>query len=223
MITELIDKVDTVEVVRDQIVAILVLETAAQKALATAASEDPRLWELRVFLERLNPWANFIDAPEQIDGHPIVNVSVETENFEERASDVVARQKAEAVFTIDVFGYGISEDDGGAGHIPGDMRAALEVQRAVRLVRNILMAGAYTYLGLRGTVWRRWIQSIRYHKPSIDDRTVPQIAAARIAFAVEFSEFSPQVLGQTLELISGTVFRAETGEVLLQADHEIGA
>lgn len=218
-IATLIDKLDNLEVVRDEIAAILAVETAAQQVLATAAAKDPDLWRLRVFLERSNPWSEFIDAPDQSAAPPIVNVSVENANYDARASNIVERQKTTAIFNVDCYGYGISEGDGD-GHIPGDKRAALEAHRAVRLVRNILMAGEYTYLGLRGTVWRRWIQSIQMFQPSIEGNALPQIVAARIAFSVEFNEFSPQVVAETLELVSATVRRAETGEIYFQTHYE---
>lgn len=42
----LIDKQDSVEIIRDQIAAILVQEIANQQALAIADSKDPALWTL---------------------------------------------------------------------------------------------------------------------------------------------------------------------------------
>lgn len=217
-LTALIDKVDNSELVRDELAAILAVESAAQQVLASAAAKDPALWKLRVFLERSNPWSEFIDSPDVADPAPIVNVSLDNINYDGRSSNAVERQKATAVYHLDCYGYGVSEDDGATGHTPGDQRAALEAQRAVRLVRNILMAGAYTYLGQRGLVWGRSIQSIQIFQPAVDARVVPQIVAARVAVAVSFNEFSPQVEGEPLELVATTVFRAETGEIYLQAN-----
>ena len=50
MTLPLIDKLDTFEIVRDEIAAILATEIASQEALA-AGEPDPTLWRLRVFLE----------------------------------------------------------------------------------------------------------------------------------------------------------------------------
>ena len=221
-ITELIDKVDTSELVRDEIGAILLAESAEQQALATAAGEDPNLWKLRVFLERSNPWSEWIDVPDQgaADAAPIINVRLETVSYDESASNAVERQRAQATYHVDCFGYGVSEDDGEGGHHPGDMRAALEAQRAYRLVRNILMAGHYTYLGMRGTVGRRWPQSVQALQVPLDGRTIHHVSAVRLAFRVDFNEFSPQVQGQPLELISTKVKRTGTGEILLVADYD---
>jgi hypothetical protein len=44
-ITELIDKVDNLEIVGDLIAAILVVELANQQALATTAGKDPNALE----------------------------------------------------------------------------------------------------------------------------------------------------------------------------------
>jgi len=114
----------------------------------------------------------------------------------------------------------MSEDVPGGGHKAGDKEAALEVQRALRLVRNILMAAEYTYLGMRGVVWQRWPQSITSFQPQIDGRQIQQIVGARLAFNVVFNEFSPQVPAVTLELVSAEVSRSEDGEVVVNADYD---
>lgn len=218
MIAELIDKQDNFEVVRDEIAAILVTEVASQMALATAGGKDPNDWKLRVYAERSNPWEALLN--EQTDRSPIVNVWFDNSNFDPRASNSVERQKAEAVFNIDCYGYGMSQDVVGGGHKAGDQEAAIEVQRAIRLVRNILMAGEYTYLGLRGLVWSRWPQSVTIFQPNIDARQMQQIVGARLAFRVVFNEFSPQVQAETLELVSAKVSRSEDGAIVINADYD---
>lgn len=218
-IATLIDKQDTVEIVRDQIAAILALESAAQVALATIAGKpDPNEWKLRVYQERSNPWENL--PSKTSDRSPVVNVWWDSSTFEMAASNIVERQKSAATINIDCYGYGKSSDDGGTGHIAGDRNAAETVQRAVRLVRNILMAGEYTYLGLRGTVWRRWVDSITMMQPQQDNQNVHHIVAARLAFRVEFNEFSPQVQPETLELLSVDVQRTEDNQIVVEADYD---
>lgn len=220
-IATLIDKVDNFEVVRDEIVAILVIETTNQMLLASAASEDPRLWNLRVFSERLNPWAEFLDGQDQPqeDTAPIVNVSFDKAEAVKKGSNSVERQQLRGTFNVDCYGYGVSTQT--TGHTPGDEKAALEAQRAARLVRNILMSSHYTYLGaLRGVVGSRWVGSITSFKPDIDNRTVQQVAVVRVALEVEFNEFSPQYVAETLELLSVAVTRRDNGQVLLTADYD---
>lgn len=218
MIANLIDKQDTFEIIRDQIAAILATESASQQALATAAAKDPALWALKVYTERSNPWEQYLN--ENPDETPIVNVWYEDSNFDAGASNIVERQKTTATFNIDCYGYGVSSDDGASGHIPGDREAAFVVQRAIRLVRNILMSAEYTYLGLRGTVWQRWARGVQVFQPQLENNTSNQIVAARVSFQVVFNEFSPQYDLETLELISATVLRAEDGEIVIEADYQ---
>lgn len=220
-ISTLIDKQDSFEIIRDQIAAILAIEVASQMQLATDGGEDPNDWKLRIFTERSNPWEQLLN--EQSDQSPIVNVWYDNSNFDPSGSNIVERQKTEGVFNIDCYGYGMSKDDGGTGHVPGDKEAAFEVQRALRLVRNILMAAEYTYLSLRGLVWQRWPQAVTVLQPQIDARQIQQIVGARLAFRVVFNEFSPQVEAETLELLSVDVIRAEDGEIYFEADYDYTA
>jgi hypothetical protein len=220
-IPALIDKQDTFEIVRDQIAAILMTEVASQMQLATDAAKDPADWKLRIFTERSNPWEQWLN--EQNDKSPIVNVWYDNSNFSQNKSNALERQASETVYNIDCYGYGVSRDDGATGHIPGDRDAALEVQKALRLTRNILMAAEYTYLGLRGLVWQRWPQSVTVFQPQLDGRQAQQIVGARLALRVVFNEFSPQVEAQTLELLSVDVLRAEDGEIVLETDYEYPA
>lgn len=217
-IPTLIDKQDNFEIVRDQIGAILVTEVASQMALATAAAKDPNDWKLQIFLERSNPWEKWLN--DQNDTSPIVNVWFDNSNFDKSASNVMQRQKTEATFNIDCYGYGISSDDGASGHNPGDKEAAFEVHKALRLVRNILMAAEYTYLGLRGLVWTRWPQAITSFQPQIEGLQMQQCVGARFAFNVVFNEFSPQVAEETLEYVAIDVKRTEDGQLVIEADYD---
>ncbi len=218
-IATLIDKQDNIEIIRDQIAAILKTEIISQMALAVLAAKDPNDFKLRIFTERSNPWEQWLNDP-QSDTSPIVNVWVDNANYDKSASNVVERQNTEAVYNIDCYGYGLSKTDGGSGHIPGDKEASLEVQRAYRLVRNILMAAEYTYLALRGLVWSRWPQSFTIFQPQLDGRTVQQVVGARLAFRVSFNEFSPQIPPEILELVSTDVRRTEDGEIIAEADYQ---
>lgn len=222
-ITQLIERIDNSEAVRDQIAAILFVEQENQQALATDQGKDPEQWRLRIFSERSNPWEAFRDPGELgYDTAPIVNVTFDNSAFDMATSNVVERQKATGTYNVDCYAQAIALDDPeGVGHDAADEGAAKEAQRAARLVRQILMAGAYTYLAMRGVVWRRWTQSITVFQPRAGDQPVERVMAARLAFQVEFNEFSPQVEGQLLELVSASVRRATTGELLFAADYPI--
>ena len=215
MIQSLIDKQDTFEIVRDAIAAILAAETAAQQVLALAASKDPELWKFRVFLERSNPWESLRSGD---DKSPIVNVWYEASSYDPSASTISERQATEGLYHIDCYGRGISKDVVG-GHDPGDREAAFVVHRILRLVRNILMAGEYSYLGLRRTVTGRWPVSVESLQGELNDRHVENIKGARISLRAEFNEFAPQVVGEVIERVFATVRRTEDGEIVLEADY----
>jgi hypothetical protein len=203
LIDTLLATPDNVEVVRDQIGAILKLEIDHQGELGL--SPVPR-----VFSERSNPWE--IPSNEA----PIINVWFDTESFDGAASNVVERQKCDGTFNIDVYAFGTSKKTV-EGHTPGDELAALRCLRTLRLCRQILMSAHYTYLGLRGVVWKRWPQTIGTFRPPTDDHSAQNIVAGRLSLVVSYNEFAPQVAGEVLETLSVEVKRAETGELYFSA------
>ncbi len=219
MIQSLIDKQDTFEIVGLQIAAILATEQANQQVLAVTAGKDPNDWVLRIFHEASNPFEQWLNADENTDTSPLINVWFDNSNFDKKSSNSTSRQTSDTTFNIDCYSYATSKETI-SGHDPGDVAAALEVQRAIRLVRNILMAAEYTYLSLRGTVGSRWPQTITAFQPSVGDTPVQKVHGARLTLGVSFLEFSPQYEGETLELISTTVERAEDGELYFEADYE---
>lgn len=223
VIDTLIDKQDNFEIVRDQLALILVTEVANQMALAVLAAEDPLDWKLRVFTERSNAWEqvlNLIDG-ESTDLSPIVNIWYDTGSFPKEKGDPVRRQQHVAVYNFDFYGFGVSSDEA-VGHTPGDREAAFEVQRAIRLGRNILMAAVNLKLQLDPElvgVGLRWPQSIISFQPQLDKASAQQVAGARLALEVTFNEFSPQITPETLELVSVDVKRTEDGMIVLEADY----
>jgi hypothetical protein len=216
-IPTLIDKQDGFQIVRDQIALILATEIASQQALATAGGKDPDLWKVRIFLERANAWEQFLDVP-PADTSPICNVWFDQDTFPEDQGNVVSRQTSRGVFNLDCFGYGVSANNPSGGHEPGDKEAAFEAHRALKLVRNIIMAAEYVYLGLQGTVGKRWPLSRNSFQREFQELAIQQVAGARFALRVDYNEFSPQVAAETLEYMSTTIKRAEDGEVLAEID-----
>lgn len=210
LIEYLLSTPDNVEIVRDQIAAILKLEIEKQGELGL--SPVPR-----VFVERSNPWGQLHEQP--ANEQPIINVWFDTESFDGAASNVTERQKCEGTFNIDVYAFGTSASEGSDGHAPGDELAAFACQRSLRLVRQILMSAHYTYLGLRGLVGKRWPQTLTMFRPTTDDRNAQNIVAGRLALVVSFNEFAPQIAGEPLETLSLEVKRAGTGELYLSADY----
>lgn len=227
MIAELIDKKDGFEIVRDQIAGILANETANQQTLAAAASKESSLWKLRIYSERTNPIEDWLDPDNIEDKSPIVNVWFDNESVDASKSNTVRRQMMRGTFNIDCYGLGISSDDvTSGGHNPGDEEAALNVQRAVRLVRNILMAAEYVSLGIpkpQDLISQRMPQSITMFQPEIQGFTMQHVHGARFALRVDFNEVSPQITGEPLELISIDILRQEDGEILAEADYDFTA
>lgn len=217
MITELINKKDSFEIVRDQLAAILATEVANQKVLAVGAGEDSSLWDIRIYRERSNPWEEYLNDFSDIT--PLVNVWYDNSNFLMASSDIVERQNAEGIYNVDCYAVGNASDVEG-GHNPGDLVSALSLHRVARLVRNILMAGENTYLGLRGLVWQRWVQSTNIFQPQQDRDNVRPVIGARINVRVSFNEFSPQVIGEPLEYIGTTVRFMENGQVIVESDFQ---
>jgi hypothetical protein len=223
LIDGLLTTQDTSETVRDWLATLLLVESANQQTLATAAAENPSLWKLRVFVERSNPWELFINDPANAtdDACPLVNITLESINFDASQSNIVERQKAVAVYNLDVYGYGQTTETSG-GHTAGDSKAAKEAQRGTRLVRQILMSGPYTYLGLtRGTIWRRFVTGIQPFQPQYEDRPVQHVQAQRISLEVQFSEFSPQYSGQVIEEINVIVERIDDEFTLIDATFDV--
>lgn len=217
-INTLLTEPDGSELVRDQIAAILRLELDNQRALATAQSLDPTPWDVRVFVERAGAFEEGIARPSK--ARPLVNVWIDNQTWDESASNIMERQKTRAFINVDVTGYGVARLGESGGQEPADHRAALECQRVVRLCRQMLMAAPYTYLGMRGVVWRRWPQSLSYYQPTIDQRRVLEALGGRLTFAVDFNEFSPQTAPETLEFLAVQLQRAETGEVYFDAAYD---
>ena len=79
LITSLIDKRDNMEIIRDEISAILALEIANQKALALVAGKDEDDFYFRVYTEKTNPWELVEDENGKIISQvPLVNVYTES-------------------------------------------------------------------------------------------------------------------------------------------------
>jgi len=209
----LIDKQDSFEIVRDQIAQIIADESVNQQALATSLSKDPDDWKLRVFTENLNAFQQFAGNPPIEDVSPIVNVWFESMSPDEKASDTIERQTYEGRFNIDCYGYGVSEDDGGTGHIAGDVKSALESQRATRLVRNILMLDVNYNLQLSPLVTHKMPQDIEIFQPTFDPQKGAQVLGARLSLRVRYDETAPQFDYPALEELGVTITRASDGRV----------
>jgi hypothetical protein len=194
-ITTLINKQDSNEIVRDQIAAILAIEVANQRALAIAASLNPDDFSFSVYIEQSKPW----ESSEM----PLVNVIFDNDRFDNKNSNTIDRQRATGTFIIDCYAHKITNDDSS-----GDELSSREADRIARLVRNIIMAGEYTYLclGTReypsgGIVSRRYIPRREKFQPDMRSEAYENIVACRLTVEVDYDEFSPQAEMLDFELL----------------------
>jgi hypothetical protein len=216
----LITAADSFEVVRDQIAAVLVDEVANQKALATAAAEDPNLWDLSVFLERHFPFEQWLDAGVGFVP-PIVNIWLESALYDGAiSSQIGGRQIYDATYNIDVFGRGFATNDPGGGHTQADLAAHLECHRAVKLVRNILTARQNRLLQLpQGFINPNpKFENFQYQQPAATE--LPDniaIWACRTRFAVRLNE-TAQALETYGTLDTIHITTSQSGQVILETE-----
>jgi hypothetical protein len=116
----------------------------------------------------------------------------------ERPGSNVDEQKYTITFNIDCWACGNSNN----ADLPDDYLSAIRAWKTARIVRNILMAGCYTYLGIRQIVRKREITSIDTAIPQGMPDTAVSVTACRIIFNVETFEESPQVTPAVLGEVS---------------------
>lgn len=228
----LIDKVDTLELVRDQIAAILLAESLNQQGFARLAGKNPDDWALRLFVERNgNCWHQFTSTNEgdddasTIDPTPIVNVWFDHAEYDKARSDPSGRQQATCVYHVDIYGYGVATQTT-MGHDSGEMLSAFAVQRAYRLIRNTLISPINENLQMLGVVGDRWINSFKgggqVSASEHDKHPVENVSLGRVELEVSFLEYAPEYQGVTIEAITGTVKRTETGEIYFKTTNTFG-
>ena len=225
MTIPLIDKQDFFEIVLTQIGAILAAETIAQQALAIAASKDPELWKFDVYVNRYNPEEVF-----QTDSNatPIVNVWHDNSNFPEKDSQSVGRQVSLSTYNLDIYAGASSSDNSSGGYNRGDEESSENLNRIIRLVRNIIMHPDNLYLQLfllvngrrQNGIWKRWVESFQRFQPQIDDRPLQNIIASRCSLQVQFNEMTVIETYEPLEVINIEAKRAEDGKIVFETQFD---
>jgi hypothetical protein len=228
LLQSLIDKRDNLEIVRDQVALILLLELANQQQKALAVGKDPQEWKLRIFTERGNCWGDFTsddsgDSDTErpaVDLTPIVSVWVNKATYDRARSLPVVRQQADASLVVDIYGGGIARSKDG-GHATAELQASNEVLRAYRLVRNILMSGNASNLAMPGVVGDHWpteFETVSQPNEDLDKPKFERVAMGRLQLSVSFLEFAPEYVGEPLETLAVGVKRRETGELYFTAN-----
>ena len=114
MALALIDKLDTVEIVRDQIAGIILAELANQQALAPGAGKDTLDFTLSVFVERDLPIERWLDPETPVDTVatvPMVNIRWESSSLDASASTIAGgKQVFDAIYNLDVMARGVNRN-----------------------------------------------------------------------------------------------------------------
>ena len=220
LINELIDSPDGLEIANLAVATILAEEIANQVLLAEADSQDVSLYQAKVYENRMDPWdTNGLDGSDQT---PIINVWTPNTRYEEKGGTVRAR-RGDSTINIDLITFGVSKETA-EGHNPGDLLALNALNRFTGYIRRILMSGQYTYLGSprKENQWcfGRWVTGTTTYQPDIQVRQGISVVANRIALGVHYIVDSPQVLGETFELLSARVKRESDGQLLVAVDVE---
>jgi hypothetical protein len=219
-ITTLLTEPDNIEKIRDRIAFILKLEFLNQCQKAKEQNfEDADDYNIGVYLERERPW-QLTENSEGKTPFPLVNIKLAGYRKENEPGSTVNNQKYIGDFIIDCYAQGSPDNP----DYFDDTDAVLRAWMLGRKVRQVLMSGFYTYLGMRKIVRRREITEAGTGAPtdktgSIDESAV-SVTICRILFSVYFYEESPQAAGVEFEGISFTASASgkepgKNGEVLL--------
>lgn len=207
-VAELVSAPDNIEVIRDQIGALLALDLANQYALAKEANDPSAAdYDVQVFVENDSPFQYVDEDTPDANPFPCVNVSIESTG-QEKGTASVGKQVMNAQFYVDVYATGNTEsvDDMGA-------KASLKAWKTARLVRHILRAEANTYLRLRGIVGK---VSFRFQagEPNSPQSAI-RVKMVRITVGVDYVEDVPIAQGVGVEVISANI-ADESGVVILK-------
>jgi hypothetical protein len=193
LVNELVTVPDNVEVIRDQIAAILSLEIQNQSALARKAAlpDYKGDFDIPVYVENGRPY----EASGEMPLMRFMNVLLPKVAVPQ-TNPRTGGQKEKATFYVDCAACGND-----SGSFRDDKSASIRAWKVCRLARRILTADAYMYLGMRGIVGSRTIVSMEAGSP--DDRqeseSAYEYAVIRIMLEVTFVERSIETRGEILE------------------------
>ncbi len=172
---------DNIEVIRDQIAALLALDLEHQFELAVE-DNDPNAadYDVDVFVESDDPLQYVDDDTDESNPFPCVNVSIDSSGGDGGTASV-NKQTMTAQFFIDCYATGntSSTEDFGT-------KASLKAWKTARLVRRIIRAEPNTYLRLRGVVGK---VSFKFQsgEPNSPQSAI-RVKMVRITLSVEYVE-----------------------------------
>ena len=212
MLTTLFSRALNADLVCDAVASLLANEEANQRALATGLGQDPEPLRVRVYLERTAPISDWIDITPDTDASPIVNVRLERDDA--IGGNVIEQQRCKVHLALECFAVGCSER-AVDGFTHGEDLSLAKLRQTVGFVRGVLMAAENTYLGLRGVVTKRWIDSsTRLPVDFSQDPSAQHIRACKLSLVVDTFEVSPQTEGVPLASVRVRLLKESDGQVL---------
>jgi hypothetical protein len=191
-ITELIDTPDTLEIVRDQIAAILSLEIQNQYAIAKSQQvKNTADYNIPIYLENGRPYD--VNGKDGKTLTRFVNILLPKVGVPE-SNPRLGTQKERATFFIDCAACGND-----SGNFRDDKSAMFRAWRVTRLVRRILMSDYYAYLGFRGIVSERTVTAMVAGNPDKLEDSALFWETIRVTFEVGFMEKAIEAQGVLLD------------------------
>jgi hypothetical protein len=186
LFTDLISEPDVVEIVRDQVAAILSLELQNQYKLAQEKKVPrPIDYHIKVYVENSRPY----ESETAEDLLAFVNVTLPKVDVP-RGNSRMGDQKETALFHIYCAACGNN-----TGNFRDDKSSAIRAWKVMRLVRRILMADAYMYLGMRKTIGQRHIFLMEAGTPPAPEKSALAYTVIRASLEVSFVERSTEAPG----------------------------
>ena len=178
---ELQSEPDNIEVIRDQIAALLVVDFRRQAELAAeSGATDSGDYNVAVYVESDDPLQYVDEDTPGANPFPCVNVILDSSD-PDKGTASVNKQAFTAKLYVDCYAEGNAAEDG-----EFSFKAAQRAWKTARLVRRILRAEANTYLRLRGIVGRvAW--SFQAGEPS-NTRSAIKVKMVRVTLTVDYVE-----------------------------------
>ena len=209
----LIDKPDNIELIRDQLCAILKTECIAQQKLASDKL-DAADYRIGIWKEKSRPWQLTEDSEKKYP-FPLVNIQLMGFNSDTPHGSTFGQKKYVAQFFLDCYAHGEFGSDGS-----DDTDSTIKAWKVGRVIRNILTSEHHAYLGLRGTVRDYCITEGKTGDPRNNEQSAQSITICRLILSVDYYEDSPQVEGVKWEY--GFILTSPNGEVLVDITGEPG-
>jgi len=213
-INVLLENSDNVELIRDQLCAILKTECIAQHELARE-KPDAADYRIGVWKDKTRPWSLTEDS-ERKNPFPLVNVQLQGFKLDSPGGSTFGQKKYVATFHIDCYAHGEF-----GGEEPDDTDSARKAWKIGRVIRNILTSEHHAYFGLRGIVRDYRITEGITGDPRNNENSAQSITICRLILVVDYYEDSPKVEGAKFEEYN-FITTSPNGEVLFNITGEPG-